>query len=151
LTAHLASLGAGLLVETLPGWLACQVKAEPQEDALATTCRPLRKKDGRLDWTRPAEALDRQVRACDPWPGAYTTWQGKRLKILKAQPHPAWQVSGEPGQVVDLKPGFGVVTGQGLLEIAEVQLAGKKPMVAGVFVRGQRDLLGGLLGELRRF
>jgi methionyl-tRNA formyltransferase len=146
LTATLAGLGARLLVETLPGWISGEIQALPQDQSLATYCRPLKKEDGHLDWIRPAAHLDRQVRATDPWPGAYTTWQGRRLKVLRARPLPEWQGEGTPGQAVALPGGMGVVTGQGFLELQEVQLAGKKPMAAGVFVRGQRDLIGGVLG-----
>jgi methionyl-tRNA formyltransferase len=146
LTARLAELGAETLLEALPAWLAGEIQAQAQEDALATYCRPLKKEDGRLDWTRPALHLERQVRACDPWPGAYTTWQGQRLKVLRARPVEEWHGAGPPGQVVALEPGLGVQTGQGLLELLEVQLAGKKPMTAQVFARGQRHLPGGTLG-----
>jgi methionyl-tRNA formyltransferase len=146
LTATLAGLGARLLVETLPGWISGEIQALPQDQSLATYCRPLKKEDGHLDWIRPAAHLDRQVRATDPWPGAYTTWQGRRLKVLRARPLLERQGEGMPGQAVALPGGVGVVTGQGLLELAEVQLAGKKPMAADVFVRGQRDLIGGVLG-----
>ncbi len=99
-----------------------------------------------LDWSQPAAYLDRQVRACDPWPGAYTTWQGRRLKVLRATPQPGWEGEGRQGQVQDMGEGIGVITSQGVLELLEVQLAGKKPMSAGLFARGQRDLVGGLLG-----
>ena len=146
LTAKLAGLGAGLLVATLPGWLAGQIYAQPQDASSATYCKPLEKADGHLDWTRHAVHLDRQVRACDPWPGAFTTWQGQRLKVLRARARPAWQGRARPGQVIELEEGIGVVTGQGVLQVVEVQLAGKKPMTAAVFVRGQRDLLGNFLG-----
>jgi methionyl-tRNA formyltransferase len=147
LGAKLASLGAQLLVETLPGWLAGEITARLQDDALATYCRPLKKEDGHLDWTRSASYLDRQVRAFDPWPGAYTMWQGQRLKVLRVEPHSEWQGVESPGLVVPLEPGgLGVATGNGALELLQVQLAGKKPMAAGIFVRGQRGLLGGLLG-----
>lgn len=146
LTASLAALGARLLIETLPGWLSGEIEALPQDDSLATYCHPLVKQDGLLDWARPAPHLDRQVRACDPWPGAYTTWQGKRLKVLRALPRPEWQGEGVPGQVVALEPGIGVVTGEGVLELLDVQLAGKKPMSVGVFARGQRKLVGGRMG-----
>ncbi len=146
LTARLADLGAQLLVETLPGWLAGEVRPRPQDSSLATWCRPLRKEDGLLDWSRPALELDRRVRACDPWPGAYTTWQGQRLKVLRTRPHPAWAGAEPAGTVVALPDGAGVVTGQGLLELLEVQLAGKKPLAGGLFVRGQRGFIGGRLG-----
>jgi methionyl-tRNA formyltransferase len=146
LTARLADSGAQLLVEMLPGWLNGVIVAQPQDDALATYCRPLQKQDGRLEWTQSARHLDRQVRACDPWPGAYTTWKGQRLKVLRARPWSDQGGDGLPGQVVSLKPGVGVVTGLGALELLEVQLAGKKPMAADLFARGQRDLVGGSLG-----
>lgn len=147
LTAKLADLGADLLVATLPAWLAGQIQAQPQDDSLATYCKPLQKADGDLDWTRHADHLDRQVRACDPWPGAFTTWQGQRLKVLRARAWPAWRGQAKPGQVIELDGGIGVVTGQGVLQLVEVQLAGKNPMTAAVFARGQRDLLGNLLGR----
>jgi methionyl-tRNA formyltransferase len=146
LTARLSELGADLLIETLPGWLAGEIEARPQDDSRATYCRPMKKEDGHLDWTRPAAALDRQVRACDPWPGAYTSWQGQQLKVLRAHARPEWHGEGLPGQVIALDTGIGVVTGQGVLELLDVQLAGKRPMSAELFARGQRNLMGGLLG-----
>jgi methionyl-tRNA formyltransferase len=146
LTTKSANLGAELLVETLSGWLGGQIQAWPQDDSLATYCNPLQKADGYLDWTQHAVHLDRLVRACDPWPGAFTTWRGQRLKVLRARARPAWQGHARPGQVIELDGGIGVATGQGALQLVEVQLAGKKPMTAAVFARGQRDLLGNLLG-----
>lgn len=146
LTDKLAELGAQLLIDTLDGWFEGTVQAQPQDDAQATYCSQLEKRDGLLDWSRPAVHLDRQVRACDPWPGTYTTWQGQRLKVLRAVPRPGWQGEGHPGQVVEMGEVIGVVTGQGMLEMLEVQLAGRKPMPAGQFARGQRDLVGGVLG-----
>jgi methionyl-tRNA formyltransferase len=146
LTAKLAELGAQLLIETLEDWLGGTIQARPQDEAQATYCSQLTKEDGRLDWSQPAAYLDRQVLACDPWPGAYTTWQGQRLKVLRARPLPDWQGEGQPGQVQEMGTGIGVITGAGALELLEVQLAGKKPMPAGQFTRGQRDLLGGHLG-----
>jgi len=146
LTDRLADLGARLLVNTLSDWLAGHVPAQPQNPAQATYCRPLDKKDGLLDWTRPAVHLDRQVRACDPWPGAYTTWKGNIFKVLRARPRPELEGKGDPGQVVALPGAVGVVTGQGLLELLEVRLAGKKSMTAEVFVRGQHGMAEGKLG-----
>jgi methionyl-tRNA formyltransferase len=146
LTATLAELGARLLVETLPCWLAGEIEPQPQDDALATYCTQLVKSDGLMDWTRTAAYLDRQVRACDPWPGAFTTWEGRRLKVLRACPWPESKGVGVPGQVVEFDDGIGVVTRDGLLQLLELQLAGKKPMAAGLFARGQRGFVGGVLG-----
>ena len=143
----LAVLGAELLIGTLPGWIGGEIQAQPQDDALASYCQRLSKADGELDWTQTAQHLDRQVRAFSPWPGAYTTWQGQRLKVLRTRPRPEWLGEAEPGQVVELPTGGGVVTGRGLLELLEVQLAGKKPMAAGPFIRGQRLIVGEVLGK----
>jgi methionyl-tRNA formyltransferase len=150
LTAVLARLGAGLLQEVLPGWLAGLIVPQPQDESQATFCRTLRKEDGLLDWTMPAAHLDRQVRACDPWPGAYTTWAGDRLKILRARPLPGLPGAlraqyAEPGRVLDLAPGTGVATGEGVLELLEVQLAGKSAMDVRAFSQGRRDFVGSLL------
>jgi methionyl-tRNA formyltransferase len=147
LTEKLAHLGARLLIETLPGWLNGTIEAQPQHESAATYCRPLNKDDGSLDWTRSAAYLDRQVRACNLWPGAFTTWRGQHLKVLSARPHIEWPGAGEPGQVIPLDAGIGVMTGQGALELVEVQLAGKKPMLAEQFARGQRDLMNSCLGS----
>jgi methionyl-tRNA formyltransferase len=146
LTATLAVLGAQLLAEILPAWLAGRVPEKPQDPFLATYCRPLEKADGRLDWTQSAVHLDRQVRACDPWPGTFTTWKGQRLKVLRAHPRSQRDGDGQPGLVVAHNDGFAVVTGDGLLEVLEVQLAGKKPMAAALFARGQRYLIDSVLG-----
>lgn len=143
----LAVLGAELLIGTLPGWIGGEIQAQPQDDALASYCQRLSKADGELGWTQTAQHLDRQVRAFSPWPGAYTTWQGQRLKVLRTRPRPEWLGEASPGEVVELPDGAGVVTGQGLLELLEIQLAGKKPMAAGPFIRGQRQIIGEVLGK----
>jgi len=145
LTGSLARLGARLVVENLPYWLAGVIRPQAQDESQATWSRPLTKEDGLLDWSRPAAMLDRQVRACDPWPGTYTWLEGERLRILRAYPRPEWSGDGLPGQIVAAGTGVGVVTGQGLLDLLEVQLAGKKPLSAELFARGRRGLIGSRL------
>ncbi|MBN1659234.1 MAG: methionyl-tRNA formyltransferase [Anaerolineae bacterium] len=147
LTISLAHLGARLLTGTLPAWIAGQAEARVQEEASATYCHVLTKEDGEIDWSAPAALIDRQVRATAPWPGAYTTWQGRRLKVLRACPRPDWRGDTVPGQVVELEPGIGVVAGEGALELLEVQLAGKKPMDIALFTHGQREFVGSMLGQ----
>ncbi len=143
---RLAHLGAALLLETLPRYLSGDLTPTPQPEEGVTYAPQLRKEDGRLDWTRPATALDRQVRAFDPWPGAFTTWRGRRLRIWRATPRPDVPVTGATGMVVSLRDGVGVVTGAGVLRLDEVQLAGKRRMPAVDFARGQRDFVGSVLG-----
>ena len=147
LTAKLSDMAAQLLIEKLPGWLAGELELQPQDESKATYCGQLEKEDGRLDWSRPAAYLDRQVRACDPWPGAFTSWQGRMLKVLRARPRPQEQRPGAPGQVVEMEPGIGVVTGEGTLQLLDVQLSGKRAVTAEQFARGQRKLVGGVLGD----
>ncbi|MFW6164513.1 MAG: methionyl-tRNA formyltransferase [Planctomycetota bacterium] len=77
LTQRLSLLGAELLAETLPAYLAGELVPQPQDDE-ATLAERLRKADGRLDWSRPALVLDRKIRAFTPWPGTFTFWQGRQ-------------------------------------------------------------------------
>lgn len=140
LTERLANLGAELLVETLPRWLADEVKPQPQDDALASYAPKLRKKDGEIDWTQPAVLIERMVRAYDPWPSTYTHWQGRFFKVLRARPLD--QPEGEAGKVVETPEGVAVITGEGTLLLEEVQLAGGRAMSAEDFVRGHQDFIG---------
>lgn len=144
---RLARLGAELLIEVLPGWLAGTIQAVPQDESAATFAPRIRKEDGRLDWTRPAVELERQVRAFSPWPGTFTTLAGEVLHIRAAALAEA-AASAAPGQVVGLPGGrIGVVTGAGVLELKEVQPAGKRVMSAADFARGRRDFIGARLGQ----
>jgi methionyl-tRNA formyltransferase len=147
LTRRLAQMGADLLVDTLPAYLAGELEPRPQAEEEATYSRLLTKEDGRLDWSRPAVELDRQIRAVTPWPGAFTTCQGRRLKILRAEPLPDWQAEGPPGTVVCLDDGAAVITGEGALKLLEVQLAGRKALPIEPFLCGQRDFIGADLGS----
>ncbi|MCS6844359.1 MAG: methionyl-tRNA formyltransferase [Caldilineales bacterium] len=146
LTERLAQQGADLLAETLPRWLAGEITPQPQDGRLATVCRPLRKEQGIIDWSRPAEEIARAVRAYNPWPAATTTWHGQALKVLRARAV-AEQLGDEPGRVVAWDGAPAVVTGDGLLRLEEVQLAGRPAVPAAAFVRGHRDFVGSRLGE----
>lgn len=145
LQERLAQAGAELLLETLPGWLAGEITPRAQDQAQATCCRPLKKEDGRIDWQRPAVEIGRQVRACNPWPGAYTSWGERQLKILSAAPL-ARQPEQEPGVVALLDEGLAVCAGDGYLLLKEVQAAGKSPVSARAFVQGARGFVGARLG-----
>ncbi len=146
LEGRLARLGATLLVETLPAYLAGDLLPHPQPEEGVTYARQLRKEDGLLDWSLTAVELDRRVRAFAPWPGAFTTWRGKQLKVLRATPMPGWRGDAPPGTVVALADGAAVATGEGALRLDEVQLAGKRTMDVVAFLCGQPDCVGSRLG-----
>ncbi len=84
LTVRLAQLGTDLLIDTLPDWLAGKIEAQPQDESLVTYAPQLKKEQGRINWQDPANEIGRQVRAFYPWPGAFTHWHDKPLKILRA-------------------------------------------------------------------
>jgi len=144
LTEKLAYLGADLLLETLARWLNGEITPQPQEDDKATYTKILKKEDGLIDWSMSSVEIWRRVRAYNPWPGAYTDFEGRMLKVLRA--HPLKGERGEPGLVIALKEGAAVVTGEGLLALEEVQLTGKRVMGIAEFLRGQRGFVGSRLG-----
>ncbi len=149
LTERLALAGAHLLLETMPKWVRGEITPVPQDPSQATYSKTLRKEDGEIDWRRDAESIGRQVRALLPWPGTFTHWNGKRLKILRASAFPA-SGSGEPGKVAVRSDGAlglpAVTCGKGVLVLHSIQLEGKKEMSGGEFIRGQRDFAGSSLG-----
>jgi methionyl-tRNA formyltransferase len=151
LEPRLAVLGARLLVETLPSWAVGAISPRPQDESAATYTHLLTKADGRLDWAAPAELLSRQVRACAGWPGAYTEWRGRALKVLRAAaladepadlPTGAVYVLGGAGSAA----GVAVRAGVGSLRLDEIELAGKRPTPARAFIQGYRDFVGARLG-----
>lgn len=137
LFTRLAQMGADLLIETLPDYLNGKITPQPQDDALATYAPRLEKSSGLLNFALPAVDLARRVRAFNPWPGAYTLWEGKPLKVHRAHAAPA-QIPLEAGKpvVVENLPGF--ATSAGILVLDEVQLPGKKAISAADFLRGVR-------------
>jgi methionyl-tRNA formyltransferase len=151
LTARLARLGAELLIETLPMWLAGHAPLTPQDDAHATLTRPLRKEDGRLDWSRPADELSRVIRAMTPWPGAYTTWNGKLLKVLEAAPIPRTRELA-PGACYLLPPNdpngpLACACAEGALALRVIQLEGKRALTSAEVLRGHPAIGAAALGQ----
>ncbi len=151
LTAKLAELGAQALLETLPRWVAGEITPEPQDERLATHTHMLRKEDGLIDWQRPAAVLARMTRAYTPWPGTYTTWRGKTLKILSAHaldaaPAASLAVGTVGKREVAAQEVLEVVTGSGLLLVERLQLEGRKALSAAEFLRGYPQIVGDKLG-----
>lgn len=151
LTAKLSLVAAHLLQEVLARWVRGELTPQPQDEAEATCCSLISKEEGEIDWHLSAVDIWRRVRAFQPWPGCYTRWQGKQLKIIEAVPLPEEKTL-KVGQVVALAlPGerlpaaFGVATGDGILGVCQVQLEGRRAMSAAEFVKGQRQFIGALL------
>jgi len=151
LTAKLSLLAAHLLQEALVHWVRGELTPQPQNEAEATYCSPISKEEGEIDWRLSAVDIWRRVRAFQPWPGCYTRWQGKQLKIIEAMPLPEERAF-KVGQVVALTPlrerskaAFGVYTGDGILGICQVQLEGRRAISAAEFLRGQRQFIGAIL------
>ena len=151
LTARLFRMGADLLVETLLRWARGEVQARPQDEAQATATTRLSREDGEIDWGRPAAYTARQVRAYLPWPGSFTHWQGRLLKVLEASAHgPDSEASFDVGRVVSLDGrGVGVATGDGILGLRRVQLEGRRPVSAAELLAGHPDFIGSVLGSAR--
>ena len=149
LSSRLADVGAKLLLDTLPDWLGGKIEPQAQNESQATYSKLTASEDAEIDWHLSAVELWRRVRAYNPWPGCYTWWQGKRLKIHEATPVED-VVEEDIGEVIALKdpPGVGVITGRGILGLGQVQLEGKRRMSMDDFVRGQREFIGSILGRL---
>jgi methionyl-tRNA formyltransferase len=157
LSERLASLGAELLIATLPRWLAGEVAPQEQDEACATTTKLIAKADGQLDWSLPASELWRRVRAFTPWPGATTTLDGAPVQILQAWPVDA-AADQELGRIVPTqgassvpaelpRPAFAVSTGAGFLLPLILQKAGRRPLEARDFANGERGLAGRRFGS----
>ena len=151
LTEKLSQMAARLLPEVLVRWLGGEITPRPQTEAEASYCGAITSEEGEIDWHLPAVDIWRRVRAFQPWPGCYTKWRGKQLKIIKAVPLPEERVP-EVGRVValsqaaeGLRTAFGVGTGNGVLGVCQLQLEGKKAMSAAEFIRGQQRFIGAAL------
>ncbi len=136
LRQRLMAMGAGLLVSTLRAWSS--VRPRPQDEAQVTLAPKLTRETGRIHWDRPAQEVHNLVRGVLPWPGAYTFYKGKMLKILKTRLEGGDSPSnGRPGEVVGLdKDGFWVSCRDRPLFIQELHLAGGRRMTAKCFLQG---------------
>ncbi len=143
----LSTLGGDLLIETLEKIEAGDIHPEKQDDSQAGEyARMLDKNLGRIDFSMPAVEIERLIRGLNPWPSAFTSYNGKTMKLWKAKADNCGQ--GVPGQVIHVdKNSFTVQTGQGTLQILELQMEGKKRMDAGAFLRGCPLETGTMLGQ----
>jgi methionyl-tRNA formyltransferase len=150
LSTKLARLGAELLARILPLWLTHKLTPQPQDESKATYTRSITKSDGEINWQLPAIELWRRVRAFYPWPGCYTWWRGKLLKLLEVIPLPG-EGGLETGRVMSLAPEeraiVGVGTGKGILGLHRVQLEGRRAMEIQDFLLGRKEFIGALLPD----
>jgi methionyl-tRNA formyltransferase len=144
LTQALADLGADILIPAMSDWAAGRISPQVQDEARATYAPLLKKEDGIIPWQRGAHDIDNHVRAMQPWPGAVTYWHGRQLKILRARTGPGLN-NQEPGTVIRHENGLAVVAGTGTVIVDEVQIAGKRPMPAADFLRGNGSIVGAIL------
>ena len=142
---RLAQLGAELLVETIPGYVAGSISPQPQPAEGSTYAAKISKEDGRIDWNWPAQKIWNRLRAFTPWPGAFTFLPGEPkpqlLKILKAE---VVEKTGKAGEILSAdKSGLVVAAGQDALRILELQREGGRRMNAAEFLAGHSLKIGG--------
>lgn len=151
----LAAIGADLMVETLRGLESEQVRPAPQDHSQATLAPILKKEDGRMDFARSAEDLFNRLRGFQPWPGAFTIFKGKALRVHHAQPlqHAVTLTSAQIAvEGTRLFVGCGKNEAKAkdtnaVLELLEVQLEGKRRMTTQEFINGYRPKSGDHLGQ----
>lgn len=143
LSEKLAELTAARTPDALAQIAEGNLKAKPQNETQATLCTKIQKSDGQIKWDEPAELIARRVRAYAGWPGTWTRWNGKMLKILEAgvalQAHSTGQVTADSGRIY-------VGTGLKSLELIKVQLEGKNPLFISEFIKGHPSFIGSILG-----
>lgn len=163
LSKQLSDAGAELLIKTLPDYIAGKIKPQEQDHAQATLCKLIKKEDGKIDWNKPAQEIERQIRAFQEWPESYTDFNGKILKIIEADletplkspseiplnnpsDSPLNNPSDSPGQVfLTDNNQLAVHTSNGILILKTLQLEGKNPMSAKDFLNGHKEIVGTIL------
>jgi len=146
LTERLFTTGSNLLVETLDEMQTSGIDPIPQDNSKATLTERLKKQDGEIDWNQSSEQIYRAIKAFHPWPGTFTTFNGKRLKILDANVDDKDQKNSDPGKVQADKS-FRVGTGQGSISLSTIQIEGKLPTNASDFAMNTPNLDGSILGS----
>ena len=144
----LSLLGAKYLGDTLASFYSGNIKPKDQPLEGISYFSSLKKEAGWLKWSKSAEALDREIRAYYPWPGSFTIWRGRRLKITKAEVFKGNELKNElPGKVLVLDKKLLVACGQGFLNILELQLEGGKVLETEVFLGGHPQIAHTQLGS----
>jgi methionyl-tRNA formyltransferase len=134
---RLAKIAPDALLESLKLLAKGRAPRTPQDNALATYAPKLKREDGKIDWSDRAEAIERKIRAFNPWPGAFMEVDGRNLKIFSAA---VVALRGTPREILRSEKDLVVAAGNGALSLGEVQLEGKRRMTAAEFLRGHRGL-----------
>ena len=145
----LSAKGATLCVHTLAELEKGTITPQKQGESTTEYAKMLNKKSGEIDWTKTAVEIERLIRGLNPWPSAYTQWEGKTMKIWEAEVEDVVETidTHEPGTITEVtKHGFKVQTGEGRLAIKSLQIPGKKRMEADAFLRGYHIETGEKLG-----
>jgi methionyl-tRNA formyltransferase len=145
LNKKLAEIGAKLLIETIPKWLRGEIRPQSQDDSKATYTKIIRKEDGKIDWQKPAEVIEREIRAFNPWPSSYCFLEEKIIKILEADciEENSEKTLEEAGKILEKTEQGEIIvqTGKGLLRIKKLQIEGGKVLSSADFLRG-RNIIG---------
>jgi methionyl-tRNA formyltransferase len=148
LHVRLAEVGASLVVETLARLADGSLTPRPQDHSRATYAPMIHQEDCRVKWQEDAERVSRRIRALDPWPGAFTLWEGKRLKLYTCRALPSGAVGALPGTVIASGPdGLDIAAGAGAVQIRILQLEGRRRLEAADFLKGYQLTVGTVLGE----
>ena len=153
LSRKLAEIGADLLIKTIPDYISGKITSVPQEHDKATYTKIIKKEDGKIDWQKPAEEIERMVRAYHLWPNAWTTWNEKILKILEAEVSEdknGHQIGGvfllqHSNILENVGMLLSVQCGDGILIIKKLQLEGGRSLPIEEFLNGHKDFIGSVL------
>lgn len=132
---HLADLSAQHLVPVILDYSQGKIKEKKQDDSQASYVKLTKKSDGLIDWQKPARMIEREIRAYLPWPGSFSYYQGKILKIKEARVHNE-QINLKPGEVKYSNKKILIGTGQGILDVLRLQLSGEKVLSQKEFING---------------
>jgi len=137
---RLAQIAPEALLESLEMLAKGIARRTPQDNASATYAPKLKREDGKIDWSDPADAIERKIRAFDPWPGAFMTVSTNGTRNLKIFSAAVIDLRGKPGKILRSEAELVVSAGEGALSLGEVQLEGKRRMSAAEFLRGHPTL-----------
>ncbi len=134
---RLAMVAPEALLEALDLLAKGKAPRTPQNDSLATYAPKLKREDGKIDWSEPADAIERKIRAFDPWPGAFMTIEANGMRHLKIFSATVLPRRGRPGEILESEKDFVIAAAEGALALGDVQLEGKRRMTATEFLRGR--------------